>query len=535
MHVSGVDVPQQPNNEAAANRKQEPTGDLFATFLKHASGTAFSTIRLAAGSDLSKQIVADAPGPRTEDAPGPRTEDVKPQAKTGVDEGDADAQPEAAESDRPSNDDDAVLPQPAAADTAGAPQAEALSPAGEDAFPKDIAQISPLTPIAPDTPGTSGEISAAVENAGVADTIPRPRDVAASQTANSDPGKSIAVAGNRHDAAAQTASLQVPQQSVADAEGKPPPAAAHNGANRLTAQVTETPQQVVSRPSNYLATATVVAAQSEKPRPAGTAAGNPNGDSADRTGNLLLNNPTARSAQAAGAHRAASQNAPNPPAAPQANAANPATPAQTTSFSATLAANQSAIPLSSGGQATTGLARGAGEPVSFTAPNGLTAPSSASVESARTAAPSRPPIPPRVLTDQISVQIRKSVGQGEDHIKIQLKPAELGRVEIKLDVAHDGRVHATITADRPETLDLLQRDARGLQQALHDAGLKSDNGSLSFNLGGGNASGQERASVADGRGDTAQGDEEIQPLAVGTAETETPLRLTGDGSVDMRV
>ena len=43
---------------------------------------------------------------------------------------------------------------------------------------------------------------------------------------------------------------------------------------------------------------------------------------------------------------------------------------------------------------------------------------------------------------------------------------------------------AVITADRADTLDLLQRDARILQNALQDAGLQADGNSLSFELKG---------------------------------------------------
>ena len=84
------------------------------------------------------------------------------------------------------------------------------------------------------------------------------------------------------------------------------------------------------------------------------------------------------------------------------------------------------------------------------------------------------------------MQIKKAIGQGNDQIRIQLKPAELGRVDVRLEVTEDGRAVAIVGAERPETLDLLQRDAAGLRQALQDAGLQytDSNGSLSFNLRG---------------------------------------------------
>jgi flagellar hook-length control protein FliK len=98
------------------------------------------------------------------------------------------------------------------------------------------------------------------------------------------------------------------------------------------------------------------------------------------------------------------------------------------------------------------------------------------------------------VTNQVAVQIKKAIGQGADQIRIQLKPAELGAVEVKLAVTEDGRAMAVVSVERPETLDLLQRDANGLRQALQDAGLSTDSNSLSFNLRGeGGKFGQELA------------------------------------------
>jgi flagellar hook-length control protein FliK len=87
--------------------------------------------------------------------------------------------------------------------------------------------------------------------------------------------------------------------------------------------------------------------------------------------------------------------------------------------------------------------------------------------------------------EQVAVAIKRVAKEdGVDRIAIQLKPASLGAVDVQLSLAHDGRVSAVISAERPETLHLLQRDAGGLEQALRDAGLRADSGSLSFNLRG---------------------------------------------------
>ncbi|MEE8246864.1 MAG: flagellar hook-length control protein FliK, partial [Alphaproteobacteria bacterium] len=98
--------------------------------------------------------------------------------------------------------------------------------------------------------------------------------------------------------------------------------------------------------------------------------------------------------------------------------------------------------------------------------------------------------------EQVAVRISRAVASGLDRIVIRLQPADLGRVEVKLEVAPAGRTVVTVWADKPETLDLLQRDARSLERALEQAGLRTDSESLSFNLRG--QSGGSRQ-AADGR------------------------------------
>lgn len=99
---------------------------------------------------------------------------------------------------------------------------------------------------------------------------------------------------------------------------------------------------------------------------------------------------------------------------------------------------------------------------------------------------SKPTVPNQPVFDQVAVHVAKAAAEGLDKINIKLKPISLGQIEVQLEVATDGRVHAVIAADKPETLDLLQRDARSLERALGDAGLRTDSGSLSFNLRGQN-------------------------------------------------
>jgi len=84
----------------------------------------------------------------------------------------------------------------------------------------------------------------------------------------------------------------------------------------------------------------------------------------------------------------------------------------------------------------------------------------------------------------LAAAIAKKSAQGSKTFEIRLDPPELGRVEVHLSVAHDGKAEATLYADRPETVALLQRDSQNLERALRDAGLDVSNSSLNFSLKG---------------------------------------------------
>ncbi len=177
----------------------------------------------------------------------------------------------------------------------------------------------------------------------------------------------------------------------------------------------------------------------------------------------------------------------------QSGAAQAQTNAGQIQVSTAQAAAQNQVNVSGGGDAkgpmlaaqhagSTGpVAAGSGEGVAVTG-NVNTTPQAQSAASAQASNAPRHALPGQALTDQVSVQITKAVNAGADKISIHLKPADLGRIDVKLEVGHDGRVSAIVTADNKNTLDLLQKDSRELQQALQNAGLQMDNDSLSFNL-----------------------------------------------------
>jgi len=82
----------------------------------------------------------------------------------------------------------------------------------------------------------------------------------------------------------------------------------------------------------------------------------------------------------------------------------------------------------------------------------------------------------------VAIEIASQVQAGKNHFEIRLDPPELGRIEVRLDVDRDGHTTTRLIADRSDTLDLMRRDASGLERALQDAGLKTSDNGLQFSL-----------------------------------------------------
>ncbi|XYD07328.1 flagellar hook-length control protein FliK [Methylobacterium sp. NMS12] len=180
------------------------------------------------------------------------------------------------------------------------------------------------------------------------------------------------------------------------------------------------------------------------------------------------------------------------------------------------------------------------------APSGSTlpAPSGPAVVTARaaqeTAAPAQtaasvrtdPPIP----IGQVPMTIGLRSLRGSNEFQIRLDPAELGRIDVKLEIdkAH-GRVMTHLVVDRPETLALLQRDSGQLQQALSQAGFDPSAGGINLSLRGdgsaqnGGSGGQPGDSPRGGgtgwSRDQAEAPKEVAPIRY----------LRGYGGVDMRI
>jgi flagellar hook-length control protein FliK len=89
-----------------------------------------------------------------------------------------------------------------------------------------------------------------------------------------------------------------------------------------------------------------------------------------------------------------------------------------------------------------------------------------------------PPVP----LSGVAVEIAQSAKAGKTSFDIRLDPAELGRIDVRLEVDKHGNVTSHLTVEKPETLTMLRQDAPQLQRALEEAGLKTNDSGLQFSL-----------------------------------------------------
>lgn len=136
---------------------------------------------------------------------------------------------------------------------------------------------------------------------------------------------------------------------------------------------------------------------------------------------------------------------------------------------------------------------------------------------------------------------QKSVdGEQSQRYRLQLDPPEMGRIDIEMDIIENtNKMKVVITAEKPESLGLLQRDMHALLKSMQDAGFDNiSNSDIAFNLS------QHGEDMAGGRGgndrdhpplhsqnDAVDGDMEI-------VESEMSViidPITGQQSVNMLV
>jgi flagellar hook-length control protein FliK len=131
--------------------------------------------------------------------------------------------------------------------------------------------------------------------------------------------------------------------------------------------------------------------------------------------------------------------------------------------------------------------------------------------------------------DQVSIRVLHAAAEGKRAIQVQLHPAELGSIDVKMHWQGD-RLTAQFVVDRPETLELLQRDARALERALGGAGIDLSDSGLSFSLrdqGGGQQEGRVPSAMATDAASLG----ELQEISA-----DEPLgQIVRDGIISIRV
>jgi flagellar hook-length control protein FliK len=112
---------------------------------------------------------------------------------------------------------------------------------------------------------------------------------------------------------------------------------------------------------------------------------------------------------------------------------------------------------------------------------------------------------PHPATETVGKLILRGAKSGDTQtLAIQLDPPELGRVKVQMKYEAGEPLKVHVVVEKADTLAMLQRDSHALQHALGNAGIETNNSSLSFDL----AQGQnafEQALGQDGSGGSSAG------------------------------
>ena len=89
---------------------------------------------------------------------------------------------------------------------------------------------------------------------------------------------------------------------------------------------------------------------------------------------------------------------------------------------------------------------------------------------------------PNATMQMVGLQIYRNALAKVSNMTLQLQPAELGRLDIKMKFDKNGTVKAHLSAEHPETLAMLQKDSSQLQRILQQNGLQMDDSGPTFDL-----------------------------------------------------
>jgi flagellar hook-length control protein FliK len=134
----------------------------------------------------------------------------------------------------------------------------------------------------------------------------------------------------------------------------------------------------------------------------------------------------------------------------------------------------------------------------------------------------------------LAVAITSRAQAGSNQFDIRLDPPELGRIDVRLDVDGSGQVTTHVTAERADTLQLLQSQQPQIENALQQAGLKTADNGLQFTLRDQSFNGQNNGGSGSQNNGTAQlviPDADLKPITA----TQIYARAGLGSGLDIRV
>lgn len=102
---------------------------------------------------------------------------------------------------------------------------------------------------------------------------------------------------------------------------------------------------------------------------------------------------------------------------------------------------------------------------------------------------------------KVFLTMQRNAAERIQQMTLQLEPAAMGRVAVRMIFGKDGAMKAHLLVEKPETFQMLSRDSHALEKALKEAGLDLGENALSFDL----ASGQDQFEKAETQRDSGQG------------------------------
>jgi flagellar hook-length control protein FliK len=82
----------------------------------------------------------------------------------------------------------------------------------------------------------------------------------------------------------------------------------------------------------------------------------------------------------------------------------------------------------------------------------------------------------------LAAQIVRKLGAKSTRFEVQLEPAGLGRVHVRVEIGAEGRLSAAMSFENPQAAAELKSRASELQRALAQAGFDLGSGGLSFDM-----------------------------------------------------